>query len=45
MILLVVDTQKLITTTKLYQFELFESRVKELMVLKFMMSSNLLVEN
>lgn len=45
MILLVVDTQKLITTTKLYQFELFESRVKELMVLKFMMNSNLLVEN
>lgn len=44
MILLVVD-QKLITTTKLYQFQLFESRVKELMVLEFMMSSNLLVEN
>lgn len=30
MILLVVDTQKLITATSLYKFELFESRVKEL---------------
>lgn len=30
MVLLVVDTQKLITNDKLYQFELFESRVKEL---------------
>lgn len=30
MVLLVVDTQKLITNAGLYQFELFESRVKEL---------------
>lgn len=30
MILLVVDTQKLITNKNLYQFDLFESRVKEL---------------
>ena len=30
MVLLVVDTQKLITNHHLYQFELFESRVKEL---------------
>jgi len=30
MVLLVVDTQKLITNRKLYQFELFEARVKEL---------------
>lgn len=30
MILLVVDTQKLITNSKLYQFELFESQVKKL---------------
>ncbi len=30
MVLLVVDTQKLITNDKLYNFELFESRVKEL---------------
>jgi len=30
MVLLVVDTQKLITNRKLYQFDLFETRVKEL---------------
>ena len=30
MVLLVVDTQKAITNNKLYQFEVFESRVKEL---------------
>lgn len=30
MVLLVVDTQKLITNSELYQFELFESRVKTL---------------
>ncbi len=30
MVLLVVDTQKLITNEKLYQFELFEGRVKVL---------------
>lgn len=30
MVLLVVDTQKLITNDKLYNFEVFESRVKEL---------------
>ncbi|MBQ9764980.1 MAG: cysteine hydrolase [Lachnospiraceae bacterium] len=30
MVLLVVDTQRLITNNKLYQFELFEMRVKEL---------------
>lgn len=30
MVLLVVDTQKLITNNRLYQFELFEARVKEL---------------
>lgn len=30
MVLLVVDTQRLITTNGLYQFELFEGRVKEL---------------
>ena len=30
MVLLVVDTQKLITNEKLYQFEVFESRIKTL---------------
>ena len=30
MVLLVVDTQKLITNDKLYQFEMFESRIKTL---------------
>ena len=30
MVLLVIDTQKLITTDKLYQFELFESRIRTL---------------
>lgn len=30
MVLLIVDTQKAITNNNLYQFELFESRVKEL---------------
>lgn len=30
MVLLVIDTQKLITTDKLYRFELFESRVRTL---------------
>lgn len=30
MVLLVVDTQKLITNDKLYQFDLFENRIKEL---------------
>ncbi len=30
MVLMVVDTQKLITNEKLYQFELFESRIKAL---------------
>lgn len=30
MVLLVVDTQKLITNRELYQFEVFEARVKEL---------------
>lgn len=30
MVLLVVDTQKAITNSDLYQFELFETNVKEL---------------
>ena len=29
MVLLVVDTQKAITNSRLYQFDLFESHVKE----------------
>ena len=30
MVLLVVDTQRLITSPKLYQFELFEKNIEEL---------------
>ncbi len=33
MVLLVVDTQKAITNSGLYQFEVFEDRVKKLILL------------